>query len=437
MYRTLLTIGDSQALMEKTKKILERSGYSVRSAVDIAEARKQLMDYIPDGVILENELSDGNGIEFCRELRETSDVPVMFLSGCKDDELTALQVGADDFLKKPFDYDVLKARLKIMLNVKTYLSVPKSEDVSNIVILDPKEEITISQHEEIVTSQENEIVTSQENEIKTSQQNKITTDHQEKIRTDHQEEIKLNYLEEIKVYQHINKQVAEFSQEKADAEKKQVKRRSFVADIAVVCLLLLGIAIFSYLNSAPKDNAVSDPLDPRHSSGDVVVAPNQRTYPDQQAYSLQQAYPGDMSDQTVHFLKTPDQETLLSDAPLLPDESATLFTGDTVIVTEGAGYLAPSYDNVTLPADAEEVELTLVNPEGNQCYFVFELVLESTGEMLYKSGLVEPGMCIESFTPSRTIGKGNYKAALSIHAYEMRSLDAIDSEKVEFDLVVV
>ena len=113
--QTLLLIDGSQVLMEMVRRILERAGYSVRLAAGIAGAREWFDDFTPDGVILENELPDGSGLGLLRELREKSGVPVLFMSGDREDELPALKAGANDFLKKPCDYGIMIARLGIML----------------------------------------------------------------------------------------------------------------------------------------------------------------------------------------------------------------------------------------------------------------------------------------------------------------------------------
>ena len=115
MRKTILLIDSSQVLMNITKRILEREGYSVRCAVGYAGAKELLMDYMPNGIIIGKELPDGNGLDYCREIQNINNVPIMLLSNNKDDELPALQAGAADFLKKPFDYEIMKARVKVMM----------------------------------------------------------------------------------------------------------------------------------------------------------------------------------------------------------------------------------------------------------------------------------------------------------------------------------
>jgi len=114
--KTLLLIDSSQVLMDLTKKILERAGYHVRCAVGISEARECLIDREPDGIVLECGQPDESGLDFCRELKDESPVPIMMISSDMDDEVAALQAGASDFIKKPYDSQVLTARIGIMLS---------------------------------------------------------------------------------------------------------------------------------------------------------------------------------------------------------------------------------------------------------------------------------------------------------------------------------
>lgn len=107
--------------MELNKKIFERSGYSVQCAEGIAGARKQLLSYTPDGIILDKELPDGTGFDYCRRLREEYTVPIMMLSNEKEDEAAALKAGASDFIKKPYDFDVMIDRIGLMIEKKVPL----------------------------------------------------------------------------------------------------------------------------------------------------------------------------------------------------------------------------------------------------------------------------------------------------------------------------
>ena len=128
--KALLIINSSHVFMNITKKILERADYSVHCAVGVRGAEELIGDFIPDGIILENDLPDGSGLDYCKELRKNNSIPILFLSSDHEDELPALLAGASDFLKKPFDYDILTARLSVMLGVKptTLLTSDDFED---------------------------------------------------------------------------------------------------------------------------------------------------------------------------------------------------------------------------------------------------------------------------------------------------------------------
>lgn len=80
----------------------------------------------------------------------------------------------------------------------------------------------------------------------------------------------------------------------------------------------------------------------------------------------------------------------------LPDKSAD--SGEAV------GIKIPGYPSISLPANQQTVQVALLNPEGNPCYFTFELVLSDTNEVLYTSKQVPPGQMIEEITLTRPPG---------------------------------
>ena len=112
----ILLVDNSQVLMDLTRKTLERSGYNVRCAAGLEVMREHLATFAPDVIVLDQKLPDGTGIDMCRELRNHYTTPIMFTSDTKDDEFPSLQAGASDFLKKPFDYEIFKARIAALLN---------------------------------------------------------------------------------------------------------------------------------------------------------------------------------------------------------------------------------------------------------------------------------------------------------------------------------
>ena len=117
-------------------------------------------------------------------------------------------------------------------------------------------------------------------------------------------------------------------------------------------------------------------------------------------------------------------------APMLPDETVKPYKG------EASSIIIPEIGGFTIPADTEKVKMLLPNPEGNACDFTFEIVLTETGETLYTSGLVAPGMCVEDITLSRGLSQGGYGAVVKIQCYAPESGVAISGASVDLYLTV-
>lgn len=98
---------------------LSLSGDYAIQSYSIAEAESKLDESI-DLIILDINLPDGNGIDFCRKIRKTSQVPIIFLTAndMELDIVTGLESGADDYITKPFSLAVLRARINTVLRRK-------------------------------------------------------------------------------------------------------------------------------------------------------------------------------------------------------------------------------------------------------------------------------------------------------------------------------
>lgn len=104
--------------------------------------------------------------------------------------------------------------------------------------------------------------------------------------------------------------------------------------------------------------------------------------------------------------------------------------------TPAVGIKIPGYPSITLPANQQEVTVALLNPEGNPCYFTFELALRDTDEVLYTSGLVPPGQVISSITLSRALPAGEYNAVIRISTTSLENGSAMNGANVETVLIV-
>ena len=114
---TILVIEDDEGLNRGISFSLNKENYKVLSAKNLAEARSYLKTNGIDIVLLDINLPDGDGLAFCRELRGSSNIPVIFLTArdMETDEIIGFAAGADDYITKPFSLSVLKSRIEARL----------------------------------------------------------------------------------------------------------------------------------------------------------------------------------------------------------------------------------------------------------------------------------------------------------------------------------
>lgn len=113
----ILMVEDDAVIREATQLTLERHGYEVSTAEDGLEAMESFWKLQPDAVMLDIMLPGLDGISVCRRIRESSTVPIVMVSARGDalDVVLGLEAGADDYVTKPFDAQVLVARLRAVL----------------------------------------------------------------------------------------------------------------------------------------------------------------------------------------------------------------------------------------------------------------------------------------------------------------------------------
>lgn len=136
----------------------------------------------------------------------------------------------------------------------------------------------------------------------------------------------------------------------------------------------------------------------------------------------------------------PQGPVVTSTGELEIDENAGDWNGQTLPdKTDDApavGIKIPGYPSITLPKDQKTVNVALLNPEGNPCYFTFEIVLKETGESLYKSKLVPPGKAITEITMARALSAGQYEATIKISTTSLEDGSAMNGANVETVLIV-
>ncbi len=120
MFRILI-VEDDQKISEKVKKHLEKWGYEVACAADFANVVQEFARFDPHLVLMDIGLPFYNGYYWCGEIRKSSQVPIIFISSAADNMniVMAVNMGGDDFIAKPFDLEVLAAKVQAILR-RTY-----------------------------------------------------------------------------------------------------------------------------------------------------------------------------------------------------------------------------------------------------------------------------------------------------------------------------
>lgn len=115
--RKIMVVDDEKKIVQLVKAYLERDGYRVLAAYDGQEALNLAQREKPDLVVLDLMLPGLSGLDVCRSLRQESDVPIIMLTARAEetDKLVGLELGADDYVTKPFSPRELVARVRAVL----------------------------------------------------------------------------------------------------------------------------------------------------------------------------------------------------------------------------------------------------------------------------------------------------------------------------------
>ncbi len=135
----VLVIDDDVDLLDLTTYALRREGYTVLAAVDGAQALHRWESENPDIILLDVNLPKLNGFEVCRRIRLESETPIILLTARDDDEdiVRGLQLGADDYVTKPFSAKQLLARMKAVMRrcqTNSYQQVASELRVGDMVL---------------------------------------------------------------------------------------------------------------------------------------------------------------------------------------------------------------------------------------------------------------------------------------------------------------
>lgn len=131
MQNKVLIVEDDSDLKEGLDFSLSEEGYMVVAVETLKEAEKCFKNDVFDLILLDCNLPDGSGFELCKDIRKVSNIAILMLTARDGelDEVKALNLGVDDYMKKPFSLSVLKARIRNLLRRKSQNSLIESNGI--------------------------------------------------------------------------------------------------------------------------------------------------------------------------------------------------------------------------------------------------------------------------------------------------------------------
>jgi DNA-binding response OmpR family regulator len=150
--QTVLVVEDESSIASFVALYLKNAGYRIQSVGNGRDALERVAAEKPDLIVLDLMLPDVDGLEVCRRIRQTSDVPILMLTARDEDvdKIIGLEVGADDYLTKPFNPRELVARVKSILR----RSVPERREAQTKQIKHGDLEIDVGRREVLVSGKE-------------------------------------------------------------------------------------------------------------------------------------------------------------------------------------------------------------------------------------------------------------------------------------------
>lgn len=159
MDKKIIVVNNDKSFIKGLKYSLEQDDYLVEAAYSIKEAKEKTKNKTYDLVILDLLLPDGNGLSLCQTIREQSQVPIIIITEKEEDinKILALEYGADDYITKPFNDLVLKAKIKAILrrvNMKNYQIDNQTIKIDDFIINPLGRKLTINDKEISLTGKE-------------------------------------------------------------------------------------------------------------------------------------------------------------------------------------------------------------------------------------------------------------------------------------------
>lgn len=133
----ILVVEDQPATSDLIGEVLREEGYEVKVVETLAKARQDISRALPELMILDRNLPDGDGLELCRQLRadeRTAQIPLIILTAKKavEEKVSGLKGGADDYLAKPFNTEELLARVEALLRRSGRMEEPATQTAGDV-----------------------------------------------------------------------------------------------------------------------------------------------------------------------------------------------------------------------------------------------------------------------------------------------------------------
>lgn len=161
MKQLIYIIDDDEKLNKLIDEYLSKYEYKIKSFENPLEALKILNHQLPDLIILDVMLPDMNGFEVCKEIRKSYNVPIIMLTarGEVTDRIVGLEIGADDYLPKPFEPRELLARIQSILRRVSHKVNQERAEFGELLIEFDKQVVTINGEQIDLTTMEFELLT--------------------------------------------------------------------------------------------------------------------------------------------------------------------------------------------------------------------------------------------------------------------------------------
>lgn len=167
----ILIIEDDKNLNNGVAFALKKEGYEVISAYSKLEGEREILNNKIDFLLLDINLPDGSGLEFCKEFRMKIDFPIVFFTAndTEEDMVKGFEVGADDYLAKPFSSEVLKCKVNAILKRNNKINKNKFEykdliiDFDRMIAFKKDEEVNLTATEykllEVLVKNKGKVIT--------------------------------------------------------------------------------------------------------------------------------------------------------------------------------------------------------------------------------------------------------------------------------------